>query len=119
MPTITLTDIFHVLVDGRDVGHIIDAVRSVPPRADPVEMKAAFDMWFVKHANLCREAIADAKAEAATLRDKHATHCAQLESDIAALGTKEEAQAIRKQQDITKIRAQIAADTTRLAELSK
>lgn len=114
---ITLTDIFHVLVDGKDVGHVIDAVRSVPPRADPVEMKAAFDMWFINHANLCRDAITDAKAELPALRDQqqkekaklvadqeatlaamkadHAAHCAKLEADIATLGTKPEAVAMR------------------------
>ena len=144
---IEITDTHNVMVDGKNIGHIIDAVRSNPPRADPVEMKAAFDTWFVNHANACRDAIAEAKVEIPNLREKHhqaciesddkhaaaiaalneahaadiaalrsehAAHCAALEADIATLGTKEEAQVIRRAQERTRKLEQLAALTAEL-----
>ena len=116
MPTVAMTDIFHVLVDGTDVGHVIDAVRSNPPRADPVEMKAAFDMWFVDFRRDTAESIAAAKSERnaalAQLDEQDLAHeaaVAKLEADIAILGTKPEAQAMRKANQRAKLQAELAA----------
>lgn len=61
----------------------------------------------------------NATATVQAMQAAHAAEKAKLESDLAVLGTKEEAQAIRKAQEIAKVQAQIAADTARLAELSK
>lgn len=57
----------------------------------------------------------DDKAEAiAALEAAHAAHCAKLEADIATLGTKEEAVAIRKAQERKAKLEQLAALTAEL-----
>ena len=58
------------------------------------------------------------KAEAlAALEAQHAAKVAALEADIAALGTKEEAQSIRKAQIIAALEADILAKENELARV--
>ncbi len=60
----------------------------------------------------------DDKAEAiAALEAEHAAKVAVLEADIATLGTKEEAAAMRKEQAIASLQADIAAKSAELAKL--
>ncbi len=53
------------------------------------------------------------------LKAEHAAHCERLEADIAALGTKEEAQAIRERQQIDLLRRTMSDAAAQLAVLEK
>ena len=93
---ITIADTHHVTIDDKDAGHVIDAVRNNPTLA--AEIKAAFDLWFIRHDSLCVAAVADAQADAASAK-----------ADAEVLGTKEEAVAMRKTQRRAEIQAQLDA----------
>ncbi len=54
------------------------------------------------------------QAEIDALKAEHAARCAKLEADIATLGTKEEAVAIRRAQERTRKLEQLAALTAEL-----
>ncbi len=61
----------------------------------------------------------DKAATIAALEDAHAAEVAALQLDLDALGTKEEAQAIRKQQAVAALQAEITAKTAELQALTK
>jgi hypothetical protein len=125
MSTVSIIDLNNVIVDGKPAGHLFDAVRNLPLAA--ADLKAAFDVWIIGHLNGVREAhnkcaldLAEAKATAqsdiAAKEAEHAAEKAKLEADIAALGTKPEAQAIRKAQERA---AKLAAIEAMRAEIAK
>lgn len=112
---ITISDAHHIKIDGKDAGHVIDAVRNAPECA--AEIKAAFDVWFLKHAREHRESIASIKDAAdksiATMRSE----LEQVKAERDILGTKEEAQDIHRRQEVDRLQAEIKERADRLSAL--
>jgi hypothetical protein len=113
-----------VEVDGKDAGLLYDYIIANPGKA--AEIKAALVAWHASHviAEQGREAdlVANKEAIHAEYMAKVAEHDAEkvkLEADIAALGTKEEAQTIRKAQEREALVAQRAEIAKKLAEMDK
>lgn len=110
-------------VDGKDAGLPVDYILANPGAKR--EINAAFIAWHASHVIACQAKDADVAAakkaldaEMERLRGEHAAHCEKLEADIATLGTKEEAVAIRTAQERTRkltLLAQLQAEL-RIAE---
>lgn len=115
--TIDATDLDHVMIDGVDAGHIINAANAFPLLR--AQIKAAFDMQRIvadETTATLRQAAAQQVLDAQAEKD---AAIAEADAAIAVLGTKEEAQEIIKAQDIAKQDEIIAAATARKAELTK
>lgn len=115
--SIDATDFSHVLINGKDAGHLIDAVCNNPDRR--AELKSAFDHWLIGHNDetaLLRTVAAQQVLDAQADRDAKVEE-AQAQAD--ALGTKEEAQAIRKAKELSDIDRMVADLVAKKAELSK
>ena len=129
MPTINFADPSHVIVNGTDIGHFIDAIRSGSPHA--VDLKAAFDVMWADHTEDMRDAVAkhidaldkieqDARLQVADYGKqcelavkKAESRCAELEAHVILLGGEE----LAAQRAADDIRKQIEAKNAELQEL--
>ncbi len=122
MPTITMADNRDIIIDGVNHGNVIDTIRNDIAKnngALVADIKAAFDMWFITFHEQKTQAVADAVAAQEAMRLDSEARLAAMQADVDALGTKEEAQAIRKQQEVDALQADIAAKTAKLQTLTQ
>jgi hypothetical protein len=115
-------------VDGKDAGLPLEYYLNNP--ADRVAVQASFVAWHQSHviAEQNRQAqvaaaLVEAQASITAAQTDADDRVAAIQADMEVLGTKEEAQTLRKVQEVTKLQAEIAAKKAELeaksAELSE